>query len=174
MISVLLGLGSNIGNRVNFLYEAIKTLDGHPDIKVNRCSSIYETEPYGPVEQAAFLNMVVEISTSLQPEVLLGVTQSIEQDLKRERLIRWGPRTIDLDILLYADKMIETETLSVPHPEITKRLFVLVPMNELNSSIILPGDNKTIAEHLKGFGMVKGVQAWKRNNGVGEYGLFEN
>ena len=118
MNKVILGLGSNIGNRESFLCEAIKSLDRRSDIKVIQCSSIYETEPYGPVEQSAFLNMVVEINTSLAPIELLKVTQSIEQDLKRERLIKWGPRTIDLDILLYADKIIETEELSVPHPEI--------------------------------------------------------
>lgn len=174
MNRVLIGLGSNIGERETYLHEAIMMLDHHPNIKVARCSSIYETEPYGPVEQAAFLNMVVEIDTSLTPEDLLKVTQTVEQTLKRERLIKWGPRTIDLDILVYADKMIETETLIVPHPEIKKRLFVLVPMNELDSSFKLPEDNLTIGQRLKAFGVVKGVQVWKRNNGAGEYGLFES
>ncbi|MGV3488465.1 MAG: 2-amino-4-hydroxy-6-hydroxymethyldihydropteridine diphosphokinase [Tuberibacillus sp.] len=174
MYNAWLGLGSNIGDREEYLYEALKMLEDHPAITLEKCSSIYETEPYGPVEQAAFLNMVVIANTSLSAKELLKVTQAIELKLKRERLIRWGPRTIDLDILAFADKMIETDTLIVPHPEITKRLFVLVPMSELDPSFVLPGDRLTIGERLKGFGSIKGVRVWKQNNGAGEYGLFEN
>lgn len=122
MFKAFIGLGSNIGNREQFLEQAIRLLHKQPQIAVTRLSSIYETEPYGPVKQEPFLNMVAEIQTSLPPHDLLQVTQDIERRLKRERLIRWGPRTIDLDILTYADKMIETDSLVIPHPEITKRL----------------------------------------------------
>lgn len=174
MFKCYIGLGSNLGDREGYLTQAIARLDEHPEIRVLRCSSIYETKPYGPVEQGDFLNMVVEIATALSPEALLDALQSIENALHRKRLVRWGPRTIDLDILLYGDKMIETEKLVVPHPEIAKRLFVLMPLNELAPDLAIPGIGQTVGERLKKFRSVKGVRLWKRNCGAGEFAPFEN
>lgn len=131
MNHVLIGLGSNIGDRLSYLKGAISLLDSHKEIKVIATSSIYETEPVGYVEQASFLNIVIQIYTSLNPYELLKVTQKIELELGRERKIHWGPRTIDLDILLFNHENIKAENLIIPHPRIGERAFVLIPLDEL-------------------------------------------
>jgi 2-amino-4-hydroxy-6-hydroxymethyldihydropteridine diphosphokinase len=169
-----IGLGSNLGNREEYLKQGICSLNMAEGVRVVKVSSIYETAPYGPVDQAAFLNMVVEIETDLSPEMLLVVTQEIEKKNKRERLVHWGPRTLDLDILLYADKIIRMENLIIPHPEMGRRLFVLVPFKEMARELVVPGLNANIQELYERFNDHKGVQLWKQNNGVGEFGLFEN
>ncbi|WEG12706.1 2-amino-4-hydroxy-6-hydroxymethyldihydropteridine diphosphokinase [Pullulanibacillus sp. KACC 23026] len=171
---VYLGLGSNMGDRFAYLKDAIRYLCANDQIQLIRVSSIYETDPYGPVEQSPFLNMVVEIETNMSPLELLQVTQSIEQQLKRERLIHWGPRTIDLDILIYADKIIKMETLIIPHPEMTKRLFVLIPLAELNRSLVIPGRNKSIQDLCDVFMDREGVRLWKQINGADEFEPFES
>ncbi|MFC4620387.1 2-amino-4-hydroxy-6-hydroxymethyldihydropteridine diphosphokinase [Camelliibacillus cellulosilyticus] len=173
MVKCYIGLGSNIGDREDYLHQALTKLDSHAQVRICRTSNIYETDPYGPVEQDPFLNMAIEVETSLAPEDLLKATQAIERDLKRERVIHWGPRTIDLDILLYADKMIETEHLIIPHPELTKRLFVIIPLNDLSPDLQMPKNGPKVKDLLAAFDGVKGVRLWK-NNGAGEYGLFEN
>ena len=111
-----IALGSNIGKKETYLKEAVKKLHEHPGVQVESISSIYETTPVGYENQDDFLNMAVKISTSLRPEELLSLTQNIEQELGRTREVRWGPRTADLDILLYKRENIETEQLVVPHP----------------------------------------------------------
>jgi len=174
MIRCWIGLGSNLGDREGYLKQGIRSLNGTEGVRVIKVSSIYETAPYGPVEQSAFLNMVVEIETDLSPEGLLKVTQGIERENNRERLIHWGPRTLDLDILLYADRIIRMENLVIPHPEMEKRLFVLVPLKELDSKLVIPGLTANIQELDARFKDRKGVQLWKQNNGVGEFGLFES
>ncbi|MEI4791129.1 2-amino-4-hydroxy-6-hydroxymethyldihydropteridine diphosphokinase [Bacillus sp. FJAT-53060] len=126
-----IALGSNIGKKETYLKEAVKKLHEHPDVQVELISSIYETTPVGYENQDDFLNMAVKISTSLRPEELLALTQEIEQELGRTREVRWGPRTADLDILLYNRENIETEQLVIPHPRMYERLFVLVPMSEI-------------------------------------------
>lgn len=134
--TVYLALGTNQGDRLNYLQKAIKMLVNHPDISVIDHSSIYETEPVGYTEQPKFLNMVLHLHTSLNAFELLDFTQKTEGGLGRKREIRWGPRTIDLDILLYNDENIESERLIVPHPRMFERAFVMVPLLEINNDLL--------------------------------------
>lgn len=131
MNTAYLSLGSNIGDRLAMLTEAVRLLSEHPAIAVKAVSSIYETDPVGYTDQEAFLNLALEIGTTLPASELLDVCQSIEEQLERKRIIRWGPRTIDLDILLYNQDNMETERLTVPHPRMHERAFVLVPLLEI-------------------------------------------
>ncbi|KAA0941077.1 2-amino-4-hydroxy-6-hydroxymethyldihydropteridine diphosphokinase [Sporosarcina sp. ANT_H38] len=146
-------MGSNIGDRLNHLKEAVRALHSHEGTTVAAVSSIYETEPVGFTDQADFLNMVVCVETSLEAQELLGFCQKIEQELGRIRDIRWGPRTVDLDILLYNNDNIETENLIVPHPRMRERAFVLIPLLEIAPLMASP--------------MVDaGVMLWRKVNGV--------
>lgn len=126
-----LSLGSNMGDRIAMLERAVGQLAAHPEIEVGSISSVYETDPVGFTDQDAFLNIVVEVKTTQSASDLLEVCQKIEQYLQRERLVRWGPRTIDLDILLFNQDNIETERLTIPHPRMHERAFVLVPLLEI-------------------------------------------
>lgn len=150
-----LSLGSNMGDRLEMLKQAVRSLSEHSSIEVAAISSLYETEPVGFTEQAPFLNMVVHVRTPLSALELLDVCQEIENKLHRERLVRWGPRTIDLDILLYNQDNMETERLIIPHPRMHERAFVLIPLLELNPS-------------LKGFTepAEQSVRLWKTYSGV--------
>ncbi|PXW88436.1 2-amino-4-hydroxy-6-hydroxymethyldihydropteridine diphosphokinase [Streptohalobacillus salinus] len=143
-----IALGSNIEPRVDYLAEAIKQLEADPQVKVIARSSIYETEPVGYTEQSKFLNQVIQIETDYMPEALLETTQAVEQMLGRKRAIRWGPRTIDLDILLFEEIVIDTEQLTVPHPRLQERAFVLVPLSELAPRAIIPGVDQTVEKAL--------------------------
>ena len=147
MISqVFLGLGSNMGNRKEYLEKAIKALKRISGIVVTNMSSVYETEPFGGATQDRFLNMAIKIETTLKPDKLLETTMAIEKDLGRVRTIRWGPRTIDIDILLYGNEIINTKELTIPHAGLTERDFVLVPLLEIDPDIKLPS-----GEPLKNF-----------------------
>lgn len=131
MHKVFLSLGSNIGDKLNHLNEAIKMIGEVENIKLVAKSSLYETEPVGYLDQDLFMNAVVEIETSLEPYDVLKHCMEIEQELKRKRIIRWGPRTMDIDVLLYDDiKMNDTE-LTIPHPRMKERAFVMVPLAEI-------------------------------------------
>lgn len=143
-----LGLGSNLGDREEYLDRARKELARHPQIKVTRNSSLYETEPAGYLEQGWFLNQVVEIETDLQPLELLEVMQGVENRLGRKREIRGGPRTIDVDLLLFENLGFSTFELTIPHPRMYGRNFVLVPLSEIAPHFVHP-DGKTTVEHLK-------------------------
>ena len=156
-----IALGSNIGKKETYLKEAVKKLHEHPEVQVELISSIYETTPVGYENQDDFLNMAVKISTSLRPEKLLSLTQKIEQELGRTREVRWGPRTADLDILLYNRENIETEQLVVPHPRMYERLFVLVPMSEICPEIGEAQINAVTDQ--------EGVSIWKKTCGVEEF-----
>ncbi|KIL19597.1 2-amino-4-hydroxy-6-hydroxymethyldihydropteridine diphosphokinase [Bacillus safensis] len=156
-----IALGSNIGKKETYLKEAVKKLHEHPEVQVELISSIYETAPVGYENQDDFLNMAVKISTSLRPEELLSLTQKIEQELGRTREVRWGPRTADLDILLYNRENIETEQLVVPHPRMYERLFVLVPMSEICPEIGEVQINAVTDQ--------EGVSIWKKTCGVEEF-----
>ena len=138
MTYAFIGLGSNVGDRLQFLRRAVERLDDTTGVRVTRVSSIYETEPIGPAAQPWFLNAVVEIDTSLTPLALLTHTQGIERGLDRLTTYRWGPRTIDLDILLYGKVQVKTPTLQIPHPELCNRAFVLIPLLELAPEAALP------------------------------------
>ena len=137
-VTSYLGLGSNLGNRIKNLEIVILALSKHSDIQVTASSSFYETEPVGYKEQKWFINQVIQIKTSLSPKDLLDVTQKMEERFGRRRTIRWGPRTVDIDILLYGNLIMNNSSLSIPHPHLTKRRFVLVPLAEIAPSIIHP------------------------------------
>lgn len=130
-----LSLGSNIGDRLKMLKQATSLLNQHPKVNLVGISSIYETAPVGFTEQEPFLNMVVHIETPCSALELLDICQEVEQKLHRKRLVRWGPRTIDLDILLYNQDNMESERLTLPHPRMHERAFVLIPLMELKPSI---------------------------------------
>lgn len=146
-----LGIGGNIGDTKANIEKSIELLNENEDIEVTAISSFYETEPVGYEDQDWFLNVVVEINTTLEPLKLLEYCQFIESELKRVRVIRWGPRTIDVDILLYEDFLSDSEVLTIPHPRMTERAFVMVPLYEINNKLMV-GDKeiKTIVENLKG------------------------
>ncbi len=142
-----LGLGTNIGDRLNYLNQALNILNSHSNIKISKKSKLYETKAWGYTEQADFLNMCVEIETDLDPNDLLHVCQDVEKKLNRERKIRWGPRTIDVDILFFNDIILQEENLEIPHPRIKERAFVLIPLIDLNNKLKI--DNVSIDEYLK-------------------------
>ncbi|HCN61569.1 2-amino-4-hydroxy-6-hydroxymethyldihydropteridine diphosphokinase [Mammaliicoccus fleurettii] len=148
MHTAYLGLGSNMGDRELQLEEAIKLLNEVNGIEVIQKSPIYETKPVGYTEQPDFLNMCIEISTELESSELLKVCMMVEQQLHRVRVERWGPRTIDIDILLYDQSVIQSPDLEVPHPRITERAFVMVPLNDIASDVVEPISKKYIWELL--------------------------
>lgn len=169
MNTAYIALGSNIEPRQELLQMAISRLKQHEKIDVCKSSSIYETSPVGYVHQGDFLNMVLEVQTALDAENLLDVCQEIEQQLGRKRTIRNGPRTIDLDILLFNKENINTDRLIVPHPRMHERAFVLVPLNEIAPDMILPIMNQSVAQLTEHIALDHGkeVSLWKRN-GLGE------
>ncbi|KGX85503.1 2-amino-4-hydroxy-6-hydroxymethyldihydropteridine diphosphokinase [Pontibacillus litoralis] len=170
MAIAFIALGSNIHPRQTFIERAIERLSSHEEIKNVRASAIYETVPVGYTNQDDFLNGVVKVETTLSPVDLLAYCQTIESTLGRERRVRWGPRTIDLDILLYNQANMQTEKLTVPHPRMHERAFVLVPLNDIGSTVYLPNYDKTVQELLLSLpeDEVKGVRPWKRRNGQNE------
>lgn len=149
MKQAYIALGTNIGERVENLNMALKKLESTNDIEVVKQSSIYETAPVGFLDQADFLNMVIQVQTPLSAIKLLDHCQEIEQNLGRERTIRFGPRTIDLDILLYNQENSDTERLSIPHPRMHERAFVLIPLHEIAPDVMIPVINKDITTSLK-------------------------
>lgn len=138
MATVYLGLGSNLGDRTQSLQAACATLNMHPAITVQRVSSLYHTAPVGFTDQDWFLNAVVCVHTTLSPMALLRVTQAIERRLGRTPMLRWGPRVLDIDILLYEAVQMQTPCLTIPHAALHERLFVLVPLCELAADLQLP------------------------------------
>ena len=163
--TTFIALGSNIGNRYDNITSAIKLLTSHPDIKLVNYSSIYETDPVGYEDQDLFLNMVIEIQTVLSAMELLDICLKTELDLGRKRKIRWGPRTIDLDILTFNQENIETEKLTVPHPRMVERAFVMAPLVEINPDHRIPGVEKPLNLLLNELPDKEGVRIWKRKNG---------
>jgi len=143
-----IALGSNIGNRKAHLDSAIAALRGNTAVSHVEVSSIYETAPVGYLDQDHFYNMAAKIKTSLSAEALLSLLQEIERSEGRERLIRNGPRTLDLDILLYNADDIHSEGLSIPHPRMHERAFVLAPLAELAADYYMEKQGATIGELL--------------------------
>jgi 2-amino-4-hydroxy-6-hydroxymethyldihydropteridine diphosphokinase len=141
---VYLGLGSNLGERRAYLLAAAAALP--PPVKVLRASSIYETEPWGYRDQPSFLNQVIEAETDLPPLELLAHLKQIEANLGRQPTFRYGPRLIDLDILFYGDQAIDLPGLTIPHPRLAERAFVLAPLAELAPALRHPLTGKTILE----------------------------
>lgn len=147
--NVFLGLGSNLGEREAFLENAIARLDEHPEINVIARSTMMQTEPVGNVSQPMFLNMAIEIETSLCPDKLLALCLSIEIANGRERTEKWGARTLDIDILFYGDVLIEKEGITIPHPEAHERFFVLAPLAEIAGEFHHPRLKESISAILQ-------------------------
>ena len=144
---VYLGFGSNLGDRKANVREAIERLDAIRDTSVKHVSSLYESAPVGYTDQPGFINSVAEIQTDLSPRELLSAVLGIESDMGRVRNTHWGPRVIDIDILVYDAIRMETPELTIPHPRMAERRFVLDPLVEIAPGLILP-DGRRIEEAL--------------------------
>ncbi|MCR2807250.1 2-amino-4-hydroxy-6-hydroxymethyldihydropteridine diphosphokinase [Paenibacillus soyae] len=159
-----IALGSNMGDREELLVRAIRQIDDHPHIRVTRVSGMYETDPVGYTDQPSFLNMVIAVTTSLQPLELLREQLELERRLGRIRHERWGPRTIDLDLLLYDNVRMDHVELTLPHPRMMERAFVLVPLHDvLGDSNPLSGEVREAAQ-ASVQGRKDGITLWKTIN----------
>lgn len=145
---VFLSLGSNIGDREKFINEAVELISSSEECKEVKVSSYIETEPYGLTDQDKFINCCVELNTLLSPHELHKLTCTAEQNAKRERKIHWGPRTLDVDIILYDDYIIHDDTLTIPHIDMANREFVLKPLCELDPYAFNPVLKKSAYEML--------------------------
>ncbi len=159
MPKVYLGLGSNLGDREGNIAEALRRLS--EGVSIERVSSLYETEPVGYEEQPWFLNAVCEGETELDAEELLRFVKGIEEEMGRKESVRWGPRIIDIDILLYDDIVLETPELTIPHPRLHRRRFVLVPLAELAPELVHPLLGLTVRELLERARSGEEVRAFK-------------
>ncbi|MFQ6029588.1 MAG: 2-amino-4-hydroxy-6-hydroxymethyldihydropteridine diphosphokinase [Dehalococcoidia bacterium] len=161
-VAAYLGLGSNLGQRQQNLAAAGDALQGHPQITVTAGSSIYETAPWGYTEQPHFLNCVLEIVTTLEPVPLLELAIEIETRLGREPGPRFGPRLVDIDLLLYGNQTVNSEVpdLQIPHPRMAQRAFVLVPLAELAGDLPHPVLAITIEQLLQQVEGKEGVRWW--------------
>lgn len=137
MHKVFLSLGSNIGDKVDYLDKAVDILRKNAFIHNLNQSSYYQTDPVGYEDQDIFVNIAVSLETDLSPYDILALCGDIEKELNRVRLIRWGPRTIDVDIILYDDIKMDEELLTIPHPRMHERAFVLVPIKEIESELMI-------------------------------------
>lgn len=156
-----LSIGTNIGEREEQLRKAVRLLQKQKKLQVLIVSSVYETDPVGFTEQPSFFNIAVKLKTSMTPYELLGVCQEIENELGRERVIRWGPRTIDLDILLYNHDNIKSDSLIIPHPRMSERAFVLIPLAEIDAAVKLPGTHLPLEQYVQNVQGKEGVKLWK-------------
>lgn len=141
-------LGSNIENRVSYIQQATRLLVESNFVNIIRSSTLYETEPWGNKDQSWFLNAVIEVKTKLEPQELLNLCLSIESQIgrNRDKEEHWGARTIDIDILLYGDKIVEDENLTIPHKHLHERAFALVPLLELIPEFIHPKYKKSLID----------------------------
>ncbi len=144
---VFIGIGSNLDNPQQHVIKACKDLSDHPQLSVLAQSSWYTSKAVGPGDQADYINGAALLETPLSPEELLDALQGIEQNHRRVRKERWGPRTLDLDILLYNKDVIDSERLTIPHKEMTQRNFVLKPLLDINAKLTLP-DGRLVADIL--------------------------
>jgi 2-amino-4-hydroxy-6-hydroxymethyldihydropteridine diphosphokinase len=148
MNNVYFSIGSNIGNKKENLKNAINLLQKN-NINIKKISSVYKTEPIGIKKQPYFYNICVKAKTDLTPQKILKIIKKIEKKLGRTKNIKWGPRIIDIDILFYNNIILYAKNLKIPHPEIKKRKFVLIPLYEIDKKIYHPVEKKTIKNMLK-------------------------
>jgi len=160
-VTVYLGLGSNMGNRQQNLDKALDLLSQRLQLK--QVSSLYDTEPVGNTEQPRFLNLVCQAYTRLAPAELLTLIKGIELKLGRARGQSNTPRPIDIDILFYGDQIVKTSELVIPHPKLTERAFVLVPLVEIAPNLVHPENSKTAKELLQDVTETQGVLKWENN-----------
>lgn len=139
MTTAYLGLGGNIGDPVHAMARALRALDADPATRVAAVSPVYRTPPWGPVEQPPFLNACACVETSLEAEELLRLCLSVEASLHRDRSVRWGPRTVDLDILDFGGRSLASDRLTLPHPRMADRAFVLVPLADIAPQLSVDG-----------------------------------
>jgi 2-amino-4-hydroxy-6-hydroxymethyldihydropteridine diphosphokinase len=158
-VTAYLGLGSNLGDRQANLDRALEFLGQR--LRIKKVSSIYDSEPVGNIEQPRFLNLVCEVVTNLPPKSLLSLAKGIENKLGRMGGPSGAPRTIDIDILLYGDEVMETPALTIPHPRMTKRAFVLMPLAEIAPGVKHPVTGQTATEMFKAAKEVQGVFKWE-------------
>ncbi len=147
---VFVGLGGNVGDVLSNMAKALDVLDSEPDVELVAVSPVYKTPPWGITDQDWFLNACAKFETSLEPQAFLDKCLEAEESLKRTRSKRWGPRTIDLDILLFGDVMVSYENLTIPHPRMQERQFVLEPLATLDDGLKIGG--KSVGELLTGLG----------------------
>jgi len=157
-VTVYLSLGSNMGDREDNLKKALDFLSQR--LRIEKASSLYDTEPVGKVDQPRFLNMVCRVFTTLGPKELLNTVKGIESKMGRFSAERNAPRPIDIDILFYGDQIVETPELVIPHPRLTERAFVLIPLAEIAPDLKHPVFGKTIMEFKQGVG-IQGVFKWE-------------
>jgi len=151
-MKAFIGLGSNLGDREANIRQALQFLEQLPETTIVRGSSLYDTEPVGVSDQPNFLNGVVQIETHLAPRQLLWNLMLIERRLGRVRTQQWGPRVIDLDLLLYGEEVVDEDDLQIPHPLMTQRSFVMVPLVEIEPLLVHPVTNQTMLSILQRLG----------------------
>ncbi|MGH7681126.1 MAG: 2-amino-4-hydroxy-6-hydroxymethyldihydropteridine diphosphokinase [Candidatus Eiseniibacteriota bacterium] len=149
MTRAFVGLGSNLGDRESLIRSAVESLRGIPRTAMLRVSSLYDTDPVGEVEQPAFLNAVAWLETELSPRELLWHLLLIEKRMGRVRAQKWGPRSIDLDLLFHGDTILDEPDLTVPHPEAHRRAFVLLPLQELDADFVHPQTGEAIRKMIR-------------------------
>jgi 2-amino-4-hydroxy-6-hydroxymethyldihydropteridine diphosphokinase len=149
-------IGSNMGDRLEYVKRALELMAALPNTRVESVSSVYETVPVGAAGQPRFLNAVAELSTDMEPVELMRGLLAIESDCGRVRTGVWGPRTLDLDLIIYDDVEMESRELRLPHPRARGRAFVLVPLAELSPDLSFPGEKESVGELLEALGDVEG------------------
>jgi len=147
-VEVYLSLGSNLGDRLGFLKRGIDLISEVPELKIQKVSSVYETEPVGYAAQPDFLNLAVSILTTIDPRKLLQTLKEIEMKIGRIHRQRWHEREIDIDIIFYGDELVNSDELVIPHPRMHLRKFVLQPLNEIASNFVHPSRQKTVSQLL--------------------------
>ena len=142
-----LGLGSNLGDRLSYLESGARALAADPEITVLNSSSVYESSPAGYLDQGDYLNAALCLCTSGTPQTLLETMSQIEDHFGRQRTIRWGPRTLDLDLLLFGNRIVDSAQLQLPHPRLTERCFVLQPLLELDPELVHPQTGRALTHY---------------------------